>query len=91
MAMPNEEKITTLITDLLNRPDFIERGIRLHSIKMAKGKHSLLRVYIEKEDGVSIDDCTYTHRELSVLLDIEDIIDSSYVLEISSPGIGNKR
>lgn len=91
MAMPNEERITKLITDLMNRPDFTERRIHLHSIKTAKGKRSLLRVYIDKEGGVSIDDCTYTHRELSVLLDIEDIIDSSYVLEISSPGIGNKQ
>lgn len=88
--MNNEEKILALIQEMLERQDFTDRGIKLHHIKIAKGRHPLVRVYIDKEGGITIDDCSYTHKELSVLLDVEDIIESSYVLEISSPGISNK-
>ncbi len=46
-----------------------------------------LRVYIDKEGGVTIDDCASVSRELGDLVDAENIIDHPYVLEVSSPGI----
>jgi len=51
------------------------------------GKRWLLRIYIDKEGGVTIDDCTYVSRELSRHLDVEDIIEHAYTLEVSSPGL----
>ena len=47
----------------------------------------ILRVFIDKEGGVTVDDCTNVSRELGNLIEVEDIIDYPYVLEISSPGL----
>jgi ribosome maturation factor RimP len=47
----------------------------------------LLRVYIDKEGGVTIDDCEIVSREVEAVLDVEDPIPYSYVLEVSSPGL----
>ena len=47
----------------------------------------ILRLYIDKEDGVTIDDCVSVSRELGDLLDVKDVINNEYVLEVSSPGL----
>jgi len=47
----------------------------------------ILRVFIDKEGGITVDDCTNVSRELGDLIEAEDIIDYPYVLEISSPGL----
>ena len=47
-----------------------------------------LRIYIDKEGGISIDDCEIVSRELGDLLDKDDFIEDSYILEVSSPGLG---
>ena len=47
----------------------------------------ILRLYIDKEGGVSIDDCVEVSRELGDLIDVKEIIDHEYVLEVSSPGL----
>ena len=55
---------------------------------LPQGKHSLLRVYIDKpENGVSVDDCALVSRQISGVLDVEDPISGQYSLEISSPGL----
>ncbi|MDI1352224.1 MAG: ribosome maturation factor RimP [bacterium] len=53
----------------------------------SQGKHSLLRIYIDKADGIGIEDCQEVSRQVSALLDVEDPIPGNYSLEISSPGI----
>ena len=45
------------------------------------------RIYIDKEGGVTIDDCAMVSRELGDLIDIKDIIQHEYILEVSSPGV----
>ncbi|MBE9504194.1 MAG: ribosome maturation factor RimP [Proteobacteria bacterium] len=47
----------------------------------------VLRLYIDKEGGITLDDCSRVGRELGTLLDIESYIDRSYSLEVSSPGL----
>ena len=47
-----------------------------------------LRAYIDKPGGIAINDCEVVSRELSDLLDQKDFIDDSYILEVSSPGLG---
>ena len=47
-----------------------------------------LRAYIDKEGGIDVDDCEVISRKLSDWLDKEDFIDDSYILEVSSPGLG---
>ncbi|MFA6301897.1 MAG: ribosome maturation factor RimP [Legionella sp.] len=54
---------------------------------LAQGKHSLLRIYIDKPEGISVDDCQAVSAQISALLDVEDPIPGNYSLEISSPGI----
>ena len=54
---------------------------------LSQGRHSLLRVYIDKADGILIDDCEIVSRQLSGVLDVEDPITSEYTLEVSSPGM----
>ncbi|MBZ0070190.1 MAG: ribosome maturation factor RimP [Thiohalobacteraceae bacterium] len=51
------------------------------------GKHGLLRVYIDKPGGVTIDDCSAVSYQVSGLLDVEDPVPGNYTLEVSSPGL----
>ena len=53
---------------------------------LSQGKHSLLRIYIDKPDGVGIEDCGRVSRQVSSLMDVEDPIRGEYTLEVSSPG-----
>ena len=54
---------------------------------VGQGRHSILRIYIDAENGVGVDDCADVSRQLSAVLDVEDPIASEYSLEISSPGL----
>lgn len=63
-------------------------GLELVEIEFKpSGKRWLLRIYLDKEGGVTIADCETVSREFSRILDVEDIIDHSYSLEVSSPGL----
>ncbi|PVZ71780.1 ribosome maturation factor RimP [Pelagibaculum spongiae] len=53
----------------------------------AQGRHSLLRIYIDAEQGINVDDCALVSRQVSAVLDVEDPITGEYTLEVSSPGI----
>lgn len=52
-----------------------------------QGKHSLLRIFIEKETGIAVEDCENVSRQVSSVLDVEDPISGEYTLEVSSPGM----
>ncbi len=54
---------------------------------VVQGRQSRLRIYIEKEDGVSVDDCAEVSRHVGDLLEIEETMPSAYQLEVSSPGM----
>ncbi|QLE86379.1 MULTISPECIES: ribosome maturation factor RimP [Shewanella] len=51
------------------------------------GKHSVLRLYIDNEKGIFVDDCADVSRQVSAVLDVEDPISTEYTLEVSSPGV----
>ena len=51
------------------------------------GKDAVLRIFIDKDGGVMLDDCAEISHELSAILDVEDIISCNYTLEVSSPGL----
>ena len=51
---------------------------------------AVLRVYIEKEDGIRLEDCEAASRQVSTVLDVEDPIKSKYTLEVSSPGLDRR-
>ena len=54
---------------------------------LPQGKHSLLRVYIDKEGGINMEDCETVSHQVSGILDVEDPIKGQYSLEVSSPGL----
>jgi len=51
------------------------------------GETALLRIFIEKDEGVTIDDCAKVSRQIGAVLDVENIIPVAYILEVSSPGM----
>lgn len=78
-----EQRIEGLVTSAVE-----SFGCQLWGVEcVAGGKRAKLRIYIDKPDGVSIDDCERVSREISDLLDLEDAFDRSYILEVSSPGL----
>ena len=54
---------------------------------ISQGKHSVLRVYIDGEDGINVDLCAEVSRHVGDLLDVEEIMPMAYTLEVSSPGM----
>ena len=72
----------------LFEPEITAIGFELLGIELIKNGHiSLLRVYIDKFEGVNIDDCVLVSQQLTGLLDVKDPIKGQYNLEVSSPGI----
>jgi len=78
---------TTELGNLLE-PAIKALGFRLWGIEyIPQGRHSLLRVYLDKEGGIDIEDCAIASRQISSILDVEDPITGEYTLEVSSPGL----
>lgn len=76
-------------TEKLILPVLEELGIELYDIDYEKeGGEYFLRVYIDKEGGVTIDDCVNVSRAFDAVLDREDYISDPYTFEVSSPGLG---
>jgi len=63
-------------------------GFEILAVELAgRGKNTILRVYIDGPDGVTLDDCARVSHQLSAILDVEDPIPDAYTLEVSSPGL----
>jgi len=72
----------------LAAPIVADFGLELVDIEYRQqGREWLLCLYIDKEGGVTLDDCANLSRELSTLLDVEDVVPTAYRLEVSSPGL----
>lgn len=54
--------------------------------QQSTGKYPLIRFYLDKSGGISVDECAIASRQISSILDVEDPIHSAYTLEVSSPG-----
>lgn len=78
-----EEKVESLIKEKIQG-----LGYELYDVQYAKeGKDYFLRVFIDKEDGIDLNDCEKVNNEINPLLDEKDFIKEMYFLEVSSPGI----
>lgn len=76
-------------TEELLLPILAELGFELVDVEYVKeGGTMYLRAYIDKEGGITVDDCETVSRRMNDLLDIEDYIEESYIFEVSSPGLG---
>jgi ribosome maturation factor RimP len=78
-----KKKIKNLINKVL-----WDKNIHLVRLELKGSEaYSILRIFIDKPGGVTVEDCVLVSRELSDLFDIEEPIDHRYTLEVSSPGI----
>ena len=83
-ASSYEMKTENLITPILERMNF-----ELVDVEYVKeGGIWYLRAYIDKEGGITVNDCEAVAREMNEILDVEDFIPDSYTFEVSSPGLG---
>ncbi len=69
-------------------PLLADMGMELVEIQFRREGHGwVLRLFIDKEEGLTIDDCAAVSREISAYLEVEDLINHAYHLEVSSPGL----
>ncbi len=86
--MPKGKEIEARTEELL-LPIAEENDVEIYDVEYVKeGGEWYLRAYIDKADGVNIQDCENVSRKLSDRLDEEDFIEEAYILEVSSPGLG---
>lgn len=79
--------IIETIKNLLD-PILRGKGFELVDMELAgAGRGSVLRIFIDKENGITVEDCAGISREVGFLLDVQDVIPYSYTLEVSSPGL----
>jgi len=64
-----------------------EQGVELFGIELLGRGKVLLRVFIDKDGGVTLDDCQRFSKSLGIVLDVENPIPGSYKMEVSSPGL----
>lgn len=79
----NSQHLHTLLEPVITTMGYELVGIEYHA---GRGD-GLLRVYIDNEAGISLDDCQQVSHQVSGLLDVEDPIPGNYTLEVSSPGL----
>lgn len=76
-----------LVEELL-APTVESLGCNIWGVEfLAQGKFTKLRLYIDSEAGVTVDDCANVSRHVSDILDVEEVISGAYTLEVSSPGM----
>ena len=86
-SMSTVKSCVALVTELIDTT-IQALGLELWGVELLQqGRYSLLRIYIEREEGVTIEDCEKVSRQVSALLDVEDPITGEYTLEVSSPGV----
>lgn len=79
-----EQKTEALVLPIIEANNF--ELVDVEYVKEAGNWY--LRVYVDKEGGIAVDDCEVVSRALSDKLDVDDFIEDSYILEVSSPGLG---
>ena len=78
-----EEKLTRLVASAVEA-----LGLELVGVEyIGQGAHSAMRVYIDSEQGITLDDCRRASHQISGVLEVEDPIRGKYNLEVSSPGL----
>ncbi len=81
--MSSSQRLNDLLQPLVEQLGYEFVGLEY----LNNPKQSVLRIYIDGEDGVGLEDCETVSREVAALLDVEDPIKGHYNLEISSPGL----
>ena len=83
MSLPYQEKIRQLIELMIE-----SESMEVVDVECLKMKFRwLVRIYIDKEGGVTVDDCSEISKQVGDILDVYDVLPGSYTLEVSSPGL----
>ncbi len=77
------QNLTELFEPVVESMGYELVGIEFHSSE----HHGVLRLYIDQENGITVDDCANVSRQISAVIDVEDPIAMAFDLEVSSPGI----
>ena len=78
-----KDTLTDMIVPLLKR-----RDVELVELAVSGGyKRKIIRNFVDRSDGITIDECAVLSREIADIFDTRDPIDGTYVLEVSSPGL----
>jgi ribosome maturation factor RimP len=78
-----DQQITQLLETTVEAMGFELWGVEY----LSQGRHSVLRVYIDADNGITVDDCAAVSGQIGSVLDVEDPITGEYTLEVSSPGM----
>lgn len=81
-----EKRAEALIEPIVQKNEFELVDVEY----VREGSNWFLRAFIDKPGGITVDDCEIVSREFSELLDKEDFIEDSYIMEVSSPGLGRQ-
>jgi ribosome maturation factor RimP len=81
--MAKVSDIKALLTPSIEALGYVLWGVEY----LRQGRYSVLRVYIDHPNGISVDDCETVSRQIDLVLDVEDPINGEYTLEVSSPGL----
>ena len=81
--MARDSRLIEMLAPVVESMDFVFWGLEL----LMQGKQTVLRVYIDHANGITVDNCADVSRQLSAVLDVEDPIAQDYTLEVSSPGM----
>ena len=79
--------VTQSVIELIE-PGLLAKGLELVDVEFKKeGKNWVLRVFIDKEGGVTLEDCQKISRLAGDLIEVEEVIEPAYTMEVSSPGL----
>ena len=88
--MGGDRQMSDQLTEMI-QPVVEGFGCELWGIEqLSRGRNSLLKIYIDSEEGINVDDCARVSRQISMLLDVEDPVKGEYTLEVSSPGMDRR-
>ena len=69
----------------------VSEGLELVDVEfLGRGPNAVLRIFLDKPDGITVRDCERVSSQLGAILDVEDVIPSRYTLEVSSPGLDRR-
>jgi ribosome maturation factor RimP len=78
-----EQQITDMLKTTIEALGFDLWGVEY----LSQGRHTLVRIYIDAQNGISVDDCAAVSSQVGSVFDVEDPISGEYTLEVSSPGM----
>ena len=82
-SMSKEQQLQAVVVPVVTALGYELWGLEYHT----HARQTVLRVFIDRTEGINVDDCALVSRQLSAVLDVEDPIAVEYTLEVSSPGM----